>query len=68
MVNTNGNIFFKFLIDVECDRDFTILFEIFLKSFQVIEGSANDDFCTYYFEGLTLERSTFDLLLAIDFR
>ena len=53
MVNTNGNIFFKFLIDVECDRDFTILFEIFLKSFQVIGGSANDDFCTYYFETIS---------------
>ena len=49
MINTNGNIFFKFLIDVLCDNDSTHVFEIILKSFDLLERSVKDYFCTDYF-------------------
>ena len=49
MENASGNTFFKFLIDVLCDKDSTNLFEIFLKSFEVLERSVEDEFCTDYF-------------------
>ena len=69
MVSTNGNIFFKF----QSDRNFTNDFEIFLKLFEVLKGSAKDDFYTDYFEtvfgykrreGLTLKRGIYKLLLT----
>ena len=34
----------------DCDRDFTNLFEMFSKSFEVIEDNVNDNFSTDYFE------------------
>ena len=34
----------------DCDRDFTNLFEMFSKSFEVIEDHVNDNFSTDYFE------------------
>lgn len=49
----------------------TNIFEIFLKTFEVLEDSANEDFAIDYFEkslgytgqeGLTLTRDTFELI------
>ena len=48
MINPNGNIFFKYLIDLLHDRDSTNLFEIFLKSFDVLKRSVNEHFCNDY--------------------
>ena len=50
MVNTNSNIFLKFLINVKRDRDSRNLFEMFLKSLKALAGSVNENFCTDDFE------------------
>ena len=42
--------FFKFVINVWCDRYLTNSFEIFLKTFEVPEWSVNEDFYTNDFE------------------
>ena len=50
MVNTKGNMFYKFLTRGKCDRDFIDLFEMSLNSVKVVQGSVNDNNWTDYVE------------------